>query len=142
ALGSRDGGHVVAGFRPRAIDGLFPLRFLAVVVSVVANGLRDAPKDTPLVAFLPVSVLLLVLVAVSAYGFLAARQIDAGPEGLTLRSFAGERHLAWPEVTEELLARIPRRAVRGPLLTTSPWTKHAHERVIAHAKREMKKRRD
>jgi hypothetical protein len=123
--------HVVAGVRPGAVDTLFPIRLFAVIASFVANAGLESPAV----------LLLFVFFGIGAYGFVVATQIDAGPDGLTLRTFARSRHLPWAEVTDEILDKLPARYVRSPLLTTSPWTKHAHARVMERAKSEMKKRK-
>jgi hypothetical protein len=124
--------RAIAGFRPRAIDALYPGRLLAVIAAFLAGAGWKSPA----------AALLLVIFAIGAYGFVVGTQIQSGPDGLTLRKFARERHIPWSDVTDDLLAEIPTRIVRGPLLTTSPWTKHAHARVIAHAKSQLKKRRE
>jgi hypothetical protein len=123
--------RVVVGHRPRAIDAVYPLRLLAVTGMLLATaGWKNPP-----------AVLLLILFALGAYGFVVATQIESGPDGLTLRQFARERHIPWSDVTEDLLAKLPARVVRSVLLSTSPWTKHAHARVIAHARAELTKRK-
>lgn len=123
---------VVAGYRPRALDALYPLRLFFVIASFIANsGWRN-----------PAALLLFVFFAIGAYGFVVATQIEAGPSGLTLRKAFRERVVPWSDVTEEMLDALPARIVRSPLLTTSAWTKAAHARVIAHAKAQTKKRHE
>lgn len=123
--------HVFAGIRPRFVDALFALRLFAVVASIIVNvGWKS-----------PVAGVLLILFGVGAYGFFVAKQIEVGPTGLTLRSFIGAKTVEWKDVTDSMLDRIHARVVRGPLLTTSPWTKHAHARAIAAARRSTKQKR-
>ena len=124
--------HAVAGVRPRAIDAVYPLRLLAITGMLLATaGWKNPP-----------AALLVIFFALGAYGFVVATQIRSGPEGLTLRKFTGERIIPWSEVTEDLLATLPARVVRNPLLATSAWTKKAHARVIDHARAQMEKRRE
>lgn len=128
-----DHGRRVAGIRPHLIDALMPLRLLALAISFLGNTGRPQA---------PAVLVLLALFLWAAYGFVVAKQIDAGPDGLTLRTFAGARTIPWSGVTDEALDALPKRAVRSALLSTSPWTNRAHARVVAHARREMKQRRD
>jgi hypothetical protein len=131
-LAPASGERVVVGYRPRAIDALYPARLLAVIAAFIASaGWKN-----------PAAALMLIWFAIGAYGFVVATQIHSGPDGLTLKRFARERHLPWSDVTDDLLDSLSARIVRSPLLATGPWTKNAHARVIAHAKAEMKKRRD
>lgn len=123
--------YAVAGVRPRPIDAVYPLRLLAITGMLLATaGWKNPP-----------AALLLVFFALGAYGVAVATQIRSGPDGLTLRQLTGERHIPWSEVTEDLLAKLPARVVRNPLLATSPWTKKAHARVIAHARAQLEKRK-
>lgn len=119
---------VVAGYRPRALDALYPLRLFFVIGSFIANsGWKN-----------PAAFLLFVFFALGAYGLVVATQIQSGPDGLTLRKlFGGTRHVPWSDVTAQMLDALPARIVRSPLLTTSAWTKAAHARVIAHAKTKL-----
>lgn len=130
-LAPEDAGIAVAGFRPRPIDAVYPVRLLAVIGSFLASaGWKN-----------PAAALLLVFFALGAYGFIIGTQIQSGPDGLRLKAFARERHLPWSEVTGAVLDTLHARVVRSPLLTTSAWTKKAHARVIAHAKAEITKRK-
>jgi hypothetical protein len=127
-LAPRKTDRVVAGYRPRAFDALYAARLLAVIAAFIATaGWKN-----------PAAALMLIWFAVGAYGFVVAAQIHSGPDGITIKRFARERHIPWSDVTADLLDAIPARVVRSPLLATSPWTKNAHARVIAHAKTQLK----
>lgn len=122
--------HVVAGVLPRAVDLLMPLRIVAIMTSSISN------------THSPVGLFLLVFVAISGWGMFIGRQIDVGPDGVTLRSLFGATKLAFSEVDEESLSA---RRVRSAFFGTSAWTRHAHARAmkkIAEMKRGAAPKKD
>ena len=124
ALLPADHGHRVAGVRPRAIDLLSPLRFVAVAIAWAAT------------ARLPGAIVIVLFFAWSAYAFVRGVQIDAGPDALELRTFRGIERIPYADLGRDgaRLDTLSERAVRDPLLSSQSWTRRAYERVLAYAR--------
>jgi hypothetical protein len=116
ALSDNKNTTVAAGYRPRPVDLLSSLRFIAVGASFIESGRY-------------LSLIVFAFGAMLIIPFFRAKQVIATAEAFTIHTAFGKNT---GSSKEDVDAMIPRGSIRDTLLASPLWVERSRARVINH----------